>query len=140
MIELQDGQHDGWRDTRRLTALAVLLEAAGEPRVASQVMAAAELHHSELVDQLIAGLLAPLDAPAQAAITWLVAIGDADQVAQVAALLDHAFSGARGVGFGGGEDESRRRGTAVLEGCGCLGRLARPHQPPLAGTDLDLSR
>ena len=105
MIELQDGQHDGWRDTRRLTALAVLLEAAGEPRVASQVMAAAELHHSELVDQLIAGLLAPLDAPAQAAITWLVAIGDADQVAQVAALLDHAFSGAREDGFGGGKTE-----------------------------------
>ena len=102
MIELQDGQHEGWRNTRRLTALSVLLEAAGEPRVASQVMAAAELHHSELVGQVIADLLAALDEPAQTAITWLAYIGEPEQIAQLAALLDHASAGSRPAPGGGG--------------------------------------
>jgi len=88
--ELLDGHRDGWWDARRLAALAVLLEAAGQQTAAGQVLAAAVLQSKGLVDQLIAGLLAPLDAPVQAALVWLAETGEADQVAQVAALLDHA--------------------------------------------------
>ena len=88
--ELLDGHRDGWWDARRVAALAVLLEAAGEQLVAGQVMAAAALHASKLTDQLIARLLAPLDAPVQAALVWLAETGEADLVAQVAAILDHA--------------------------------------------------
>ena len=101
MIELQDGQQDGWRNRRRLTALAVLLEAAGEPLAASQVMAATELHHSELVDQVIADLLASLDEPAKTALLWLADISEPHQIAQLAALLDHASAGSRPAPPGG---------------------------------------
>lgn len=75
---------------RRLAALAVLLKAAGEQLAAGQVMATAVLQSKGLVDQLISRLLAPLDAPTQAALVWLAETGEADQVAQVAALRDHA--------------------------------------------------
>lgn len=75
---------------RRLAALAVLLEAAGEQAAAGQVIAAAVLQSKGLVDQLIARLLAPLHAPTRAALVWLAETGEGEQVAEVAALLDQA--------------------------------------------------
>ena len=54
------------------------------------VMAAAVLDSRERIDQVIAGLLVSLDAPSQAAMVWLAETGEADHLARVAALLDHA--------------------------------------------------
>ena len=85
-----------WRDARRAAALAVLLDAAGEPgrdgvpSTAAVLLDAALLDQSERGTQLVADLLDRLDAHLRDPVVWLAETGDTDVVAGVAALLDRA--------------------------------------------------
>ena len=71
-----------WQDARRAAALVVLLDAAGHP-------VTDPLHVLIPGDQQVADLLDRLDTADQRTLLWL-AETDAETVAGVAALLDHA--------------------------------------------------
>ena len=85
-----------WRAARRAAALAVLLDAAGHPDPGTAPTTVSVLVLADQLDQLdrgvqgVADLLDLLDPAEQRALLWLAEIGDAETVAGVAALLDHA--------------------------------------------------
>ena len=81
-----------WRDARRAAALAVLLDAAGEPGRDGVPSTAAVLVDAagEPGPSAVAALLDRIEAHLRDTVVWLAETGDTDVVAGVAALLDRA--------------------------------------------------
>lgn len=89
------GAGDSWRAARRAAALAVLLDAAGQPDPGTAPTTLSVLGVADQLDQLDRGvqlvddLVDALDPAHRRTLLWL-AETDAETVAGVAALLDHA--------------------------------------------------